>query len=1129
MRRDVLLRGVFGLLAMAIASIVSATTVEITGRVVDVEGEAVAGVQVLAATVPERGEYAERILAGEIPYRAVTEGQTDERGRYRLSVAPGPYSLVLHADGFRPLFSLPIPAFDATAMKTAQMSAAQSFEVRVLDPEGAPFGGAWLYFDGLRTALDAKGTGWLGEVTFGRTDDGGRARLAGGVHENRMLLVFAEGFPATSVAPADGETEVTVRLERGLAMDVETVDSSGEPIPSTWLFHQTIPWGRTDDQGQTTLYLDRRRLELGLEITALHGHFRGETTLRLPAAQIPGTAGPKAATKAVLQLAPLPTVTGTVVDALDNRPIAGAMVWSPSMAPRFAWTRADGSFEFPTSKDRLEAWAHGYGQRWLDVKDGEIHFALEPKSTGLGRVLAPDGEVVEGATVQIRSLRKRGSRVGSLPEWAKEGVTSDAEGRFRLTAPVGVSLELTATAPGYGPGYGTLSAPAITDGRGVDLRLKWERSAVGEVVDPQGEAVAEATVLLMRPVGGEDGSPPLHTKTDVDGRFELEGLGTGDYRVEVSADGFPPLAIRSLEVAEEDARIDLGRLELKAGTSLAGRVTSTDGQPLSGVTVTAVSSRRHWTSGAVFQEARASSDADGRFELRGLVPEQPYEIRGRLRGWDGEQRVTAAPEDGPVELRLERRMRVRGRVIDPKGNPIFEARVSFNRGHGGHGVVTDRDGYFEHRTAPGRYQLVASGPTHRQWLQNDVPVEPGMADLEITLEEGLSISGRVLDPSGEPLGDIRLRLKRSQSSMYRSHEPTDPQGRFVLGGLKAGPLEIEARHPTLGITAAELELTESVTDFELRFPAGAEFSGVVLDDAEGETIADVTVQLNRQSPPFSYYETTTDGEGSFQLAHVRPGSYRLKASRPGYAPKILQVEIAEEGQRDLILELASGATLTGQLVGADPSSLARLSLNSNRGDHRSTRLGEEGRYRYRHLSVGEWKLEAQLDDGRAVSQEFAVTEADRDLEINLEFEDEGLTVTGEILRGEHGVVGATVRAFRIGRFGQGPEVLTGVGGQFHIRGLEIGEYSVNVREQGKLIAFRRLEVVGDDHWRLDISGSTVGGQVIDGEGQPLNNIGVYLSPSEVSTVTLPSTPCKRYSSSHLPRCFTWKVLVPVPT
>ncbi|MEM1177044.1 MAG: carboxypeptidase-like regulatory domain-containing protein [Acidobacteriota bacterium] len=105
-------------------------------------------------------------------------------------------------------------------------------------------------------------------------------------------------------------------------------------------------------------------------------------------------------------------------------------------------------------------------------------------------------------------------------------------------------------------------------------------------------------------------------------------------------------------------------------------------------------------------------------------------------------------------------------------------------------------------------------------------------------------------------------------------------------------------------------------------------------------------------------------------------------------------------------------------------------------------------------------------------------------------------MTGAVLRGEVGVIGATVRALHVGRSGGAKEVSTGGGGHFSLRGLLSGDYAVYVHERGRLIAHRRLRLVSEDHWRIEVSGTKVGGRVLDGGGEPISGADVYLNPAE---------------------------------
>jgi hypothetical protein len=83
----------------------------------------------------------------------------------------------------------------------------------------------------------------------------------------------------------------------------------------------------------------------------------------------------------------------------------------------------------------------------------------------------------------------------------------------------------------------------------------------GTVVDPQGAAVAKASVLII----DESTSVPRPVDTDAEGRFEAANLKPGTYRVEVITPNFKKaeqtgIVLRAADVARVDLKLELGAM-----------------------------------------------------------------------------------------------------------------------------------------------------------------------------------------------------------------------------------------------------------------------------------------------------------------------------------------------------------------------------------------------------------------------------------------------------------------------------------------------------------------------------------------------------------------------------------------
>ncbi|MEO1085685.1 MAG: carboxypeptidase-like regulatory domain-containing protein, partial [Acidobacteriota bacterium] len=650
-----------------------------------------------------------------------------------------------------------------------------------------------------------------------------------------------------------------------------------------------------------------------------------------------------------------------------------------------------------------------------------IAFELPGSAAILGRVVDRGGEPVAGATVFVLEV------LGPMPDRARQAlsvrqVTSERDGRFRLPAPLDVALTLGAEAPGHGPGI--LEVQPDRQDPAVTLTLGPPRSVGGRLVDADGEPVSGAVVHFSpnkrSAPGWHHPSRRHRTQTGDDGRFRFDGLSVDRYRLEGRAEGHPPISMQTVEITEDDRDLDLGDIRLPAGADLRGRVTGGDAPAANAPAANAPAANafiRAVTSsgtgfGQISHSATARSDDDGRFILKGLLPERRYTLEAELDGWRGVPTVATA-EDGPVELLLKRAAVLEGRILDPDGQPISEAVVILKRNRIGSQASVDADGRYRHETAAGVYRLEVEAAGFRQWSRSEVRLEPGATAIDVRLERGFSVSGRVFDADGTPMVGAQLWAMMGGGSTVSGN--TDDDGRFRVDGLAAGPLRIQVEHQRWGAVFEELTLAESRSDVEIRFPEGGRLAGQVIDADEGTPISGATISASL--PLNSRRTATTDGDGRFLVDNAAPGRYRVTASRDGYARRVVEeVEVPEPGaaaMSDLVIELDRGATLTGRVVGVDPQKLTSMRLGGDSGDFRFGAPDADGRYRFGHLARGEWTLQAQATDGRNARIRFTVDRSTRDLERDLEFTGEGIVITGEVVRGSHAVGGAKVAAIAV--------------------------------------------------------------------------------------------------------------------
>jgi len=366
-------------------------------------------------------------------------------------------------------------------------------------------------------------------------------------------------------------------------------------------------------------------------------------------------------------------------------------------------------------------------------------------------------------------------------------------------------LPLSRFLAGVLPGGGRRESEpvAVAAPRPGTLRVVVVQAASGEPV--------EGAVIEVEGLGGGEGS----ARTDPRGEARLEGLGTEAVRVEASAAGqgatrwVDPRADGTIHLAVEPAPRRTGRVRGAAGAT--GRVTvrllDASGEILAEVSTDADGRFElpdHPRAVAVCAYAEQGAPAAAR--EGDLLLEPGVRLQGKLVGagagvlrvvvlltspgrddplpgvvdwktgpdgsFEGElprgARAYALFEGlpvrlGPGEITLPRRAEARGRVLGPGGSPAGCASLLFRPLLGedfpvplpGLRVVAGADGAF---AATGLcdtdYAVEARAPGCAATLIHRLV--PADGPIEVLLEAGFSLAGRVVDPSGLPLAGAEL-------------------------------------------------------------------------------------------------------------------------------------------------------------------------------------------------------------------------------------------------------------------------------------------------------------------------------------------------------------------------------------
>jgi Carboxypeptidase regulatory-like domain/PDZ domain len=580
--------------------------------------------------------------------------------------------------------------------------------------------------------------------------------------------------------------------------------------------------------------------------------------------------------------------------------------------------------------------------------------------------------------------------------------------------------------------------------------------------------------LTGAPVAGVDvvfaaGGVETTASADASGHFGVD-LGAGRYAVRVTGAGVYGLAPAPLVLG---AGTHVGSYDLRVArlASVRGRVLDADGQPAAGAQVSFRSARLGSPDlDAVGLPGTAVSGADGGFELRVVPGEVTLSaLREGRRGRLVLPLVEAGQTLSAAEIVLDAGGGLIGTVVDPGGRPVAEAQVVAAAIVGPGGLParatasTDGSGHFTiHDLPPGKARVEARAPGFAPSAALEAESAPDARELVLTLRPARVLRGRVLAPDGRPLAGANVVARRPGSNLESPVVTTAADGSFELGGLDAGPHDLEAMAEGYA-SAYKGKVSAPAEGIELRLQANGGMAGVV-SDAGGKPVADFQVRwqpilLAGDAPGRSGELRILAADGAFRVEALAPGAYDLAIAAPGFAPAERRVTVAAGALADASVRLGAGATLFGRIVGDDGAAVAGAKVSVMTG-HEGDEIqsDRDGRFTFDDVAPGRRSLDVDHPEYVTHSESGIVLRAGERREVTV-------TLTrlkpGEAARpGAHPMEIAGIGA--VLRLGEDGVVLADVvaGGPAERAGLTRGDLVLRV--EGEAVEGRTLGDITED-------------------------------------------------------------------
>jgi hypothetical protein len=728
---------------------------------------------------------------------------------------------------------------------------------------------------------------------------------------NRFLVsICLVGWAAVATA---GELRGTVLLPDGTPAAGADVSAAGMFVKPALRLQTT-----TDAKGQFRLELKPLSGAERWSVCARKGRMGGEAND--PYGIVAVAAGQDPA-PLVIRLVERGVVRGRVLQAEDNRPIAGANLFLDSGV--VLTTDDEGRFTaggLPLGNHSLIPVTQGRVRPYIlfDTSlrpDAELELHLELGRALVGRVLDERGQPIEGAYL----TRSSSGTALTLNGWDE---VCNVDGTFRYD---GISLnrrvyELTAGAVGHESAEQaqtiarrdeplkefTLTlknkhppraaeAPAGDEPPAAKLP---RRDLRGVVTSPNDTPVAGA---LVRWGATMYEATERKTHTDREGEFLLSDVPDRDGFVTVMADDLAP---RFARVSQGEKRLSI---RLEEGQVVRCVVRNKAGKPIENVNVVPVlpSPDPSLCNPLWLTERQARTDAEGRFEITGLP--RSGTLFDILHPTYSEQRNTALKVGGEDnEIVLGASGAIRGIVLDPEGRPVrqFHIRIQIPRnlkpgepaggyyaGYDWYGILfTSEDGSFVVSDVPAgawlRVHAIASG--YGQAIIDRVqaaPLDelPPAEQLKLTLLAPHSLRVGVATELQTPVDGAQVTLIDDHPELDRRinwgyddrhglRGWTANDGQAVFTDLVFGEATVLVQHPDYASTRQGWRAGEK--EVQVTLAPEAIIRGLV--KLAGRPLDEFHVQLRSTAGDSHFRSVVPKDRGAFSLDQLPAGEYTLE-------------------------------------------------------------------------------------------------------------------------------------------------------------------------------------------------------------------------------------------------------------
>ncbi|MBY0090740.1 carboxypeptidase regulatory-like domain-containing protein [Priestia aryabhattai] len=736
----------------------------------------------------------------------------------------------------------------------------------------------------------------------------------------------------------------------------------------------------------------------------------------------------------------------------------------------------------------------------------DLQLSLNP-ATISGTATDEQGNPIENATV----------RVVDQNETVLGTALTDQNGNYVISNLPPGSQTIIVTAPTF-----SSQVSGVTLGPGtlenVNLGLTENPGILtGQITNGQTGEPVIGSIILVRTVGAI-GLIVGFDITDENGTYFITGLAPGTYTVLATSFGFGISSVGA--IVQSDVTTTANVALVPNVGAITGVITDLQGSPILGVN----------TQVEVFDQGGTLlktllAQSDGTFSVLDLPPGS-YTLLVTAPDFAAQTTSAVIFSDQTTELNISltpNPASITGQVLDlATSSPINGAILTVTDSNGiivGSGTSGVDGDFTINNLPPGTLIISAVAQTYGNTSKAIIltPGGEGTTTLTLTPNPGI-LQGTVINQeTGEIIPGATLQIFDFTKALVATVQ-TDQNGFYQIQTLAPDLYRVMATTQNFGSVLQDTQVSaEAVTELNFALlPNPGTITGIVYNEQTGSPISGVSIAVRQFSPVGPIIATTTtNSQGQFTVLNLTPGAYTIIASEPNFGSRASSTFVQPDQVSTVLVNLPPNpgivqGVITSEQTGQPlPDTLISV-VDINGVTVVSTQTDINGSFQAQGLTPGTYTLIVINPEFQGKTIGFTVG-PNQILTQNISLAPNPGKLTGTVINSQTGLAlsGAVVQIFSSGNLIPIENAITDQNGNFIVRGLEPGEYSVSAQATNFGSAVVGAVIASGDVADVTVQipplPGAISGQIIDFSGNPLPNATVRLIDQNQNVVGIGST------------------------